>query len=304
MASSSSPPLLWACSCIRFVCVLDPQRLTDSLPGAKLSRPAFPVSPCAAVSPPHRSSASPLYCLSSLGRFATGSSFMSFSRSRRVISTIPASHRSPVLYRWLRTWTMEYRRPPPLSSGTLAATTSIPPTFLPRAFDSPQQRAQTIALIAEYNQTNSISAVARRPLRRARRRTHSRPSRSATTSPCRSCATPTCCSVPAPIEFYLDVFWWHWSEHPVAIRLGHPARPHQSLLCRRCRLGIPSPPRALAVDAGRLSHLAFHAPRRHGKSRAPLHASVFPHPHRRRRCRAHPLPTAQPGTNFDPRPVR
>ena len=101
---------------------------TNSLPGAKLSRPAFPSFACAAASPPHQSSASPLYCLSSLGLFAIGPTSTSFSRSRRVMP-IPASHRLPVLEAGSVPGPLNSSIPP-TSAGTFPETPSISRTFL------------------------------------------------------------------------------------------------------------------------------------------------------------------------------
>ncbi len=115
-------------------------------------------------------------------------------------------------YRWLRTWAVEY-----VTTANVAwnagQDTIDPEDILPGAYDSEAQRAQTLALIGEYNQTKSISAALDNKfgaLADARIRAH--PIRYYVTVPVLR-ATDMLLR-PRTELFYLDVFWWNWSDHP------------------------------------------------------------------------------------------
>jgi hypothetical protein len=124
--------------------------------------------------------------------------------------------------RWLRTWTIEYVNTANVCwnfPGDTIDLADIPP----RAYDSPQQREQTLALIAEYNQTNSLPpSLDARFAALADQRIHDNPFRYYVALPLLRDADMLL--RPRTIEFDLDVFWWRWSEHPVqsawAIFLG------------------------------------------------------------------------------------
>jgi Dolichyl-phosphate-mannose-protein mannosyltransferase len=124
--------------------------------------------------------------------------------------------------RWLRTWTIEYVDTANVCwnfPGEAIDLASIPP----RAYDSPGQREQTLALIAEYNQADSLSpSLDARFAALADERIHDHPFRYYLTLPLLRDADMLL--RPRTIEFDLDVFWWRWSEHPVqsawAIFLG------------------------------------------------------------------------------------
>jgi len=124
--------------------------------------------------------------------------------------------------RWLRTWTIEYVDTANVCwnfPGEALDLASIPA----RAYDSPQQREQTLALISEYNQANSLSpSLDARFTALAAERIHDHPFRYYVALPFLRDADMLL--RPRTIEFDLDVFWWRWSEHPVqsawAIFLG------------------------------------------------------------------------------------
>jgi hypothetical protein len=124
--------------------------------------------------------------------------------------------------RWLRTWTIEYVDTANVCwnfPGEAIDLASIPP----RAFDSPQQREQTLALIAEYNQADALSpSLDARFAALADERIHDHPLRYYVALPLLRDADMLL--RPRTIEFDLDVFWWRWSEHPTqsawAIFLG------------------------------------------------------------------------------------
>ena len=124
--------------------------------------------------------------------------------------------------RWLRTWTVEY-----VSTANVCWNFPggpIDPADLPpRAFNSPQQREQTLALIAEYNRDDSLSpALNDRFAALADERIHDHPLRYYFTLPL--LRSIDMLLRPRTLEYDLDVFWWRWSEHPAqsawAILLG------------------------------------------------------------------------------------
>ena len=144
------------------------------------------------------------------------------------------------VYRWIRTWSVEYT-----STAVVfwqVGVGPIDPDDLPeRAFDSPAERAQTLALLDEYNHTISISADLDRRfgalaaeriqrasfslLRVAPRAAHHRHDVS---SPHRGVRTRGLLVAPR--------------RPPRTDRVGDSGRPHQSLLCRSSGVGISSPP--------------------------------------------------------------
>jgi 4-amino-4-deoxy-L-arabinose transferase-like glycosyltransferase len=124
--------------------------------------------------------------------------------------------------RWLRTWTMEYINTANVCWNFPGDTIDL--ADLPaRAFDSPRQRAQTLALIAEYNQTETLPpSLDARFGALADQRIHDHPFRYYFTLPLLRDADMLL--RPRTIEYDLDVFWWRWSDHPAqsawAILLG------------------------------------------------------------------------------------
>jgi hypothetical protein len=123
---------------------------------------------------------------------------------------------------WLRTWTVEY-----VSTANVCWNFPggpIDPADLPpRAFDSPQQREQTLALIAEYNRDDSLSpSLNDRFAALAAERIRAHPLRYYVTLPL--LRVTDMLLRPRTLEYDLDVFWWRWSEHPAqsawAILLG------------------------------------------------------------------------------------
>jgi len=124
----------------------------------------------------------------------------------------PGDRANVGVYRWIRTWSVEYT-----STAVVfwqVGVGPIDPTDLPaRAFDSPAERAQTLALLDEYNHTISISAdLDHRFGALAAQRIHAYPFRYYVTLPLLRIADMLL--RPRTEAFYLDVFWWRWSEHP------------------------------------------------------------------------------------------
>jgi len=114
--------------------------------------------------------------------------------------------------RWLRTWSVEY-------VTTATVVWNLPGDYVdpidisPSAFDSPAQRAQTLALIAEYNQTNSISAdLDSRFNALAEKRIRAHPLRYYVELPILRVADMLL--RPRTEAFYLEVFWWPPDGHP------------------------------------------------------------------------------------------
>ncbi len=124
--------------------------------------------------------------------------------------------------RWLRTWTIDF-------ADTAVVCWQFPGNFVDpidipqRAFDSPQQRAYGLQLLAEYNRDFSLTpslidrfgAVAGVNIK-------AHPIRYYVGLPLLRDADMLL--RPRTLEFSLDVFWWRWSEHPAesawAIFLG------------------------------------------------------------------------------------
>jgi len=116
------------------------------------------------------------------------------------------------VYRWIRTWSVEYT-----STAVVfwqVGVGPIDPDDLPaRAFDSPAQRAQTLALLDEYNHTISVSAdLDHRFGALAAERIHAHPFRYYVTLPLARIADMM--FRPRTEEFELEVFWWPPSDHP------------------------------------------------------------------------------------------
>jgi hypothetical protein len=114
--------------------------------------------------------------------------------------------------RWLRTWTIEYINTANVCwnfPGDTIDLADIPS----RAYDSPEQRAQTIALINEYNQTTTLTPHLQAAFTAlADERISAHPFRYYIELPLLRLADMFL--RPRTEAFYLDVFWWRWSEHP------------------------------------------------------------------------------------------
>ncbi len=117
------------------------------------------------------------------------------------------------IYRWMRTWSVEY-----VSTATVfwqvGAGPIDPDDLPPRAFDSPAEREETLALIDEYNRTNSVSAdLDNRFAALAAERIHANPLRYYVWLPLLRAADMI--FRPRTEEFNLEVFWWPWDGHPM-----------------------------------------------------------------------------------------
>jgi hypothetical protein len=114
--------------------------------------------------------------------------------------------------RWLRTWSAEYITTANVNwniPGGAIDLADLPP----RVFDSPQQRAQTLELIAEYNRSLAVSpSLDRRFAALAAERIRTHPLRYYIVLPILRVADMLL--RPRTEAFYLDVFWWRWSDHP------------------------------------------------------------------------------------------
>jgi len=134
----------------------------------------------------------------------------------------PGERANTGFYRWLRTWSVEY-----VTTATVYWSIGSDPIDLAdlpaRAFDSPGQREQTLQLIAIYNTNYSISAeLDARFAALAAERIRAHPLRYFLVLP--SIRITDMLLRPRTEAFYLEVFWWPWSEHPwqttCAILLG------------------------------------------------------------------------------------
>jgi hypothetical protein len=124
--------------------------------------------------------------------------------------------------RWLRTWTVEYVSTANVCWNFPGDTIDLA-DLPPRAFDSPQQRAQTIALIDEYNRETILTPHLEAAFTAlANQRIRDNPFRYYAALPLLRIADML--FRPRTEAFYLDVFWWRWSEHPgqtmISILLG------------------------------------------------------------------------------------
>jgi hypothetical protein len=128
----------------------------------------------------------------------------------------------PGVHRWLRTWSFEFVTTANVGwnlPGDRIDLADLPP----RAFDSPRQREQTLALIADYNRKAELTPdLDRRFAALADERIHGHLFRYFVALPLLRVADMLL--RPRTEAFYLDVFWWRWSEHPgetiAAILLG------------------------------------------------------------------------------------
>jgi hypothetical protein len=114
-------------------------------------------------------------------------------------------------YRWTRTWVVEY-----VTTANVLWEAGVgpidPADLTPSAYDSPQQRAQTLELIAEYNRADTITPeLDNRFAALAAERIRDHPFRYYVTVPALRVADMLL--RPRTLEFDLDVFWWRWSEH-------------------------------------------------------------------------------------------
>ncbi len=125
-------------------------------------------------------------------------------------------------YDWLRTWSTEFA-----TTGDVfwhVGAEQIDEDSIPaRAFDSPAQRARTLALIAEYNVHHDISAALDEKFETlAQERIRNHPVQCFVVVPALRVADMLL--RPRTLEFDLDVYWWEWSAHPgqtiAAIALG------------------------------------------------------------------------------------
>jgi hypothetical protein len=114
--------------------------------------------------------------------------------------------------RWLRTWTIDF-----VDTATVCwrfPGDYVDPAGIPsRAFDSPQQREQTLVLLAEYNRDYALTpSLIDRFAAVAGQRIHTHPLRYYVVLPL--LRDTDMLLRPRTLEFGLDVFWWQWSEHP------------------------------------------------------------------------------------------
>jgi hypothetical protein len=121
-------------------------------------------------------------------------------------------------YRWMRTWSAEF-----LSTANVfwnVGSETIDIDDIPaRAFDSPQQREQTRQLLDEYNQTKGISPeLDARFAALAAQRIHSHPFSYCVWVPLLRVGDMLL--RPRTEAFYLDIYWWSWSQRPVQTALS------------------------------------------------------------------------------------
>jgi hypothetical protein len=136
--------------------------------------------------------------------------------------SLPGERDNICFYRWLRTWSVEFVTTADVFWNV--GNDSIDLDSLPSsAYDSPAQKQKTVALIDEYNRTNTISAeLDDRFAALAAERIHAHPLRYHVVVPALRVADMM--FRPRTLEFYLDVYWWRWSAHPLqsifAVALG------------------------------------------------------------------------------------
>jgi len=125
-------------------------------------------------------------------------------------------------YRWMRTWSLDLS-----NTGQVywqVGTAPISPDDVPaRAYDSADQRKRTLALIAEYNKTNDISAdLDAKFAALAAERIHNHPLHYYVLVPVERVTDMWL--RPRTEALGLDVFWWKFDDHPpetiLAIELG------------------------------------------------------------------------------------
>lgn len=114
--------------------------------------------------------------------------------------------------RWLRTWTIDF-------VDTAVVCWNFPGDFVDpadipqRAFNSPQQRAYGLQLLAEYNRNFSLTpSLVDRFAAVADANIKAHPIRYYVGLPLLRDADMLL--RPRTLEYGLDVFWWRWSEHP------------------------------------------------------------------------------------------
>lgn len=134
----------------------------------------------------------------------------------------PGERSNVGFYRWLRTWSVEYVTTATVFWNVGSENIDLA-DILPSAYDSPEQRIQSSALIAEYNRTNSLSAgLDQRFDELAAERIHAHPIRYYVALPLERDADML--FRPRTEQFYLEVFWWQWKDYPAqsawAILLG------------------------------------------------------------------------------------
>jgi hypothetical protein len=116
------------------------------------------------------------------------------------------------VHRWLLTWTAEFVNTANVC-WNLGSDSIDLADLPPRVYDSLQQREQTVQVIADYNRTNQISSeLDERFAALAADRIRAHPLRFYLVLPLLRVADMTL--RPRTEAFYLDVFWWRWSEHP------------------------------------------------------------------------------------------
>ena len=144
---------------------------------------------------------------------------------------------------WLRTWSVEY-----LSTANVwwhvGEETIDPANLPPRAFDSPAQREQTLALIDEYNRVLTMTAsLDQRFGTLGEERVHTHPIRYYLWLPALRIADQL--FRPRTEEFQLDPDWWAWSTRPrqstaalliFLLNLACVAAAAWGFLCRRVPL--------------------------------------------------------------------
>jgi hypothetical protein len=123
----------------------------------------------------------------------------------------PGDRANVGMFHWIRTWSYEYE-----STAVVfwqVGDGPIDPVDLPaRAFDSPAQRAQTLALIDEYNHTISVSADLDHCFGQlAAERIRAHPFRYYIALPLARIADMM--FRPRTEEFELEVFWWPAGDH-------------------------------------------------------------------------------------------
>jgi hypothetical protein len=134
----------------------------------------------------------------------------------------PGETPSVGFYRWALTWSLEYAST--IDSLCCIGERAIDVNLLPgRAFDSPQQRALTAQLLAEYNGALSISPdLDARFAALAAERIRAHPLRFYLALPVLRVADMV--FRPRTEAFYLDAYWWRFGRHPgqsaLALLLG------------------------------------------------------------------------------------
>jgi hypothetical protein len=125
-------------------------------------------------------------------------------------------------YDWLRTWSTEFSTTSDVfwQVGSAEIDEDSIPT---RAFDSPDQRSRTLALIAAYNEHHDISSALDDKFEAlAEERIRNHPVQCFVVVPALRVADMLL--RPRTLEFGLDVDWWEWSAHSgqtiAAIALG------------------------------------------------------------------------------------